>query len=49
MEKFSLFRLATFGMKQLPADVVLQIQSNTLWNKKEEALLAKTSAVCHVL
>ena len=37
-------RLATYGMKQLPADVVLQIQSNTLWSKKEEALLAKTSA-----
>lgn len=32
-------------MKQLPADIVLQIQSNTLWSKEEESLLAKTSAV----
>lgn len=37
-------RLATFGMKQLPPDVTLQIQSNTLWSKEEETLLAKTSA-----
>lgn len=37
-------RLASFGMKQLPADIVLQIQSSTLWGREEEALLAKTSA-----
>ncbi|XP_028409010.1 microspherule protein 1-like [Dendronephthya gigantea] len=37
-------RLASFGMKQLPADIVLQIQSNTLWSKEEESLLANTSA-----
>jgi hypothetical protein len=43
----NLSRLATYGMKQLPADVLLQIQSNTLWSKEEEGLLAKTSAVCH--
>ena len=41
-----LFRLATYGMKQLPPDVILQIQSNTLWSKEEESILAKTPAVC---
>ncbi|XP_046843743.1 microspherule protein 1-like [Xenia sp. Carnegie-2017] len=37
-------RLASYGMKQLPCDIVQQIQSNTLWSKEEEDLLAKTSA-----
>lgn len=37
-------RLATYGMKQLPSDVTIQIQSNTLWSKEEETLLAKTSS-----
>ena len=35
-------------MKQLPSDVIIQIQSNTLWSREEEMLLAKTAAVCLV-